>query len=73
MTPTQLTKLGERIYGPGWQSALARDLGKNDRTVRRWLAGDFNIPDTIVEELDDAIAKRIEHLSRIREKLGAKQ
>ena len=39
MTPTQLRQLGEALYGPRWQSDLARDLGVSDRTVRRWVGG----------------------------------
>lgn len=39
MTPDLLRLTGEALYGPRWQSDLARDLGVADRTVRRWLAG----------------------------------
>jgi len=40
MTPATLRTAGEALYGPRWQSALARDLGVSDRTMRRWVAGD---------------------------------
>lgn len=33
-----LVECGEALYGPQWQSAVARDLGVSDRTVRRWVA-----------------------------------
>jgi DNA-binding transcriptional regulator YdaS (Cro superfamily) len=39
-----LVECGEALYGPQWQSALARDLGVADRTVRRWVAGTSEIP-----------------------------
>lgn len=34
-----LVQCGEALYGPQWQSALARDLDVSDRTMRRWAAG----------------------------------
>lgn len=34
-----LVECGEALYGPQWQSALSRDLGVSDRTMRRWAAG----------------------------------
>lgn len=39
-----LVETGEALYGPLWQSALARDLGVSDRTVRRWVAGTSEVP-----------------------------
>lgn len=34
-----LKDAGEALYGPRWQSELARDLGISDRTMRRMVAG----------------------------------
>lgn len=39
-----LVECGEALYGPQWQSALARDVGVSDRTVRRWAAGTNDVP-----------------------------
>lgn len=39
-----LVECGEALYGQQWQSALARDLGVSDRTVRRWVAGEREMP-----------------------------
>lgn len=39
MTRDELRAAGEALYGARWQTALARELGVADRTVRRWLAG----------------------------------
>lgn len=36
---TLLAQIGNALYGPRWQSELARALGVSDRTVRRWAAG----------------------------------
>lgn len=39
-----LVECGEALYGPRWQSELARDLAVSDRTVRRWVAGTSEVP-----------------------------
>lgn len=39
-----LVECGEAMYGPQWQSALARDLDVSDRTMRRWIAGTTDVP-----------------------------
>ena len=46
MTPTDLREAGEALaslnpetYGRGWQTALARVLQVNVRTIRKWLHG----------------------------------
>lgn len=39
-----LVECGEALYGQQWQSALARDMGVADRTVRRWVAGTSEVP-----------------------------
>lgn len=36
LTPSELAALASQSYGPYWQSALARDLSINTRTVQRW-------------------------------------
>lgn len=50
-------KCGQKLYGKRWQCDLARDLGKSDRQVRRWVAGD-----PIPSEIFRAVA----HLMRCR-------
>jgi hypothetical protein len=64
-----LTETGEALYGPRWQSELARDLAVSDRTVRRWAAGTTDPPPGIYADLLrlaiergkalDALAKRL--------------
>ena len=39
-----LLDCGEALYGAQWQTAIARDLGVSDRTVRRWVAGSADLP-----------------------------
>ena len=41
MRPDEVIALvGEVLYGPRWQTDLARDLLVNDRTMRRWASAD---------------------------------
>jgi hypothetical protein len=44
MTPDQLRTAGMALYGPEWQSPLARALGVGARAVRKWLAGETPVP-----------------------------
>lgn len=46
-----LIKTGEALYGPHWQRELARHLNVNERTMRRWVAGDTHPPDSISSDL----------------------
>ncbi len=34
-----LREIGEALYGPRWQSELARNLDVSVRSVQRWVAG----------------------------------
>lgn len=57
MTPSQLSRICTLLYGERWQSALARDLEINDRTVRRWAKegspewADKNIKEFVAETI----------------------
>lgn len=67
-----LVEAGEALYGHQWQSALARDLGVADRTVRRWVAGTTPMPSGVYVDLLrmtqeraaalDALAGRLQEL-----------
>lgn len=63
-----LIQAGHALYGATWQTALARDLGPrhpdgprekyDDRTLRRWAAGQRPIPDWVLTALRDLLAER---------------
>jgi len=61
-----IISVGEALYGPRFQRELARDLGVNERTMRRWVAGDTAPPDRIGQELAALIDKRVGLLSGVR-------
>jgi len=64
-----LREAGEALYGPRWQSDLARDLKVSDRTVRRWDAGSNEIPPGVWPELRALLRARGLALASVRRKL----
>lgn len=71
MPPDLLQEIGESLFGQRWQSDLARSLDVSDRTVRRWLAGEFSIPQAVDAELRGILKERIAAISRVHHKLRA--
>ncbi len=68
MTNDLMCKCGEALYGPRWQRELAAALDVDERTMRRWVAGDSPVPDGVnvdllrllterADEIDDLIPK----------------
>ena len=53
-----LIEAGEALYGPRWQSELARALGVSDRTVRRWLTGQNAVPKGVYADLNTLVQDR---------------
>ena len=49
--PELLRRLGETIYGRGWETALARDLGLHRTTVERWARGKSNLQDYYIDQI----------------------
>lgn len=61
MTPSELEARASALYGAQWQSALARVVRVDARTVRRWYAGDRAIPawlEVLLPFLEDQAARR---------------
>ena len=40
MTPSEISALGEALYGKRWQLPLARDLGTSYNVVHDWATGE---------------------------------
>jgi hypothetical protein len=59
MTAAELAVAGRAVYGERWQRSLASDLHVSDRTVRRWLAGEFPVPASVVRKLRKILADRM--------------
>ena len=54
-----LAQAGAALYGPRWQSEMARDLGINPRTVRRWASGKSAFPFWARYKIRDMLDERI--------------
>jgi hypothetical protein len=65
-----LQTVGEALYGALWQSPLARDVGVAVRTMQRWAAGEFAIPDGIWPELATLCRQRGKTLEKLAERLS---
>ena len=57
----KLSRIGDALYGPRWQSDLARALGVSDRTMRRWAAVD-EMPPQYQPAVGKLIKRRIKAL-----------
>jgi hypothetical protein len=51
MSNALLRNVGEFFHGQEWQGPLTRDLGVNERSMRRWVAGSEPIPPGIWNDL----------------------
>ena len=58
LTRALLAAAGEALYGPRWQTSLARDLDVAVRTVQRWHAGDRAVPSSLAGELRELLVER---------------
>ncbi|HEX3885562.1 MAG TPA: hypothetical protein VHW66_23115 [Stellaceae bacterium] len=65
MTPNDIAAAGRALYGERWQTSVARDLHVSDRTVRRWLTGEFAIPAEAERGIRSAVEDRLETLGGI--------
>lgn len=73
MTPALLVETGRALYGSDWRSPLADELGVHQRTVRRWAAGEFPIPDGVEAELRRLVELRAMDIKHLLQRLGAKR
>ena len=64
-----LAECGEALYGPRWQSELARDLAVADRTVRRWVAGTSDVPSGLYLDLLRLTQERAASLDALAQRL----
>ena len=56
MTPDELRSAGEELFGRwGWQTKLAKALGVDGSTVRRWLSGASAIPGPAVVAIEHLV------------------
>lgn len=66
-----LVECGQALYGQQWQSALARDLGVSDRTMRRWASASADVPARIGADLLVLVQQRGDALAVLARRLQA--
>lgn len=58
MTPGELEKIGRLLFGPQWQTKLAKKIGVTDRTVRNWKSGKCEISQVTVTVIKGLIIRQ---------------
>ncbi|HED5888878.1 TPA: hypothetical protein R5S02_004097 [Salmonella enterica] len=56
----KLEKVGRELFGPNWITPMARIIGVNELTIRRWLTGKSRVSTTIASELPDALTRKFQ-------------
>lgn len=69
MSTKLLQDTGEALYGPQWQSQLARDLQMSDRHMRRLAAGDAKVTSGMAMDLWRIAYERLADLEDVVERL----
>ena len=59
------TAIGAALYGPQWQSEMARALDVNIRTVQRWANGNNDLSPWVFDKLPDLVGQRQAELARL--------
>lgn len=59
-----INKIGQALYGDNWRAPLAKALDVNERTVRRWADGEFEVNPKIIPELIKLIDQNIMQLNQ---------
>jgi DNA-binding transcriptional regulator YdaS (Cro superfamily) len=65
MTPADLAGFGRLLYGPRWQTELARACGVTPRTMRHWASGARPIPAGLGGLLFDLLSARCSAIARV--------
>ena len=65
-----LIQVGEALYGPRFHSQLAAALNVNERTMRRWVAGDFEPPESLKADLLRLLKERRADLTGLINSIG---
>lgn len=61
-----IIKTGEAIYGPSWRRPFSKHIGIHEKTLRRWLAGEYHPPADIIVRCISLLSERIDVLKSVR-------
>lgn len=65
MGNTPLHTYSQALYGAWLPARLADELGVSERTVRRWAAGEYEIPEGVIADLRSIAKARGDALFKI--------
>jgi len=60
-----LAKVGEYLYGYGWQTRMAEDLHVDETTVRRWVGGRSALPGPVRAALTCFVSHKRNHFVKL--------
>lgn len=66
---TLLVEAADTLFGPNHSRPLGEALGVNERTVRRWLNGDAEIPPGVWRDVERLAQERRQMLDDLIERL----
>ncbi len=69
MTTALLREAGEALFGPRWQSEMARALDISNRTMRRWDEGLYPVPPAAWADIRALLRDRRMAMAVVRRKL----
>lgn len=69
MATKLLRAAGEILYGPRWQTELARSLDVSARTMRRWASGVDDPPAGVAVDLLRLCTERVAEIDELIERL----
>jgi hypothetical protein len=72
LSPQELVELGQALFGPQWQSQLARHLAISDRSMRYLFTGGRPVHVGIAEDLLKEVNEQYHQLDAWRGKLASK-
>jgi transcriptional regulator with XRE-family HTH domain len=72
MSQKLLQAAGTALWGPQYRSEMARQLGRNLRTVMRWDSGERPVPKDALARLADLLKIRAVEIIEVRRKLRGK-
>ncbi len=71
MTPKNLIRIGESLYGDRWKRPLSRDLAVDHRTVERWANGVYVIGADRIADLRKVLERRVREIGVLIDRLPA--
>lgn len=64
MSPADFTRIGQVLYGAHWKPPMARALDVAERTIRRWAAGEWPVPEDVPAKLLRLLGQRSAEVGR---------